>query len=151
MGTRDLLQAPVEQSVERHGAHLVDLVVRGDKGKQVLEVFIDNEQGVTSDLCAEISRDLIDTIDRSGALQSSYRLDVSSPGVDRPLRFSWQFKKHVGRDIEVFMSPDTGSKRLVGKFMACEDGQILLRQGSGKPDVTIPLQQIAEIRVRVPW
>jgi len=151
MSTKELLQTPIQERVELHKAHLVDMVVRGDRGKQVIEVYIDNETGVTSDLCAEVSRSLIDLIDRSGHIPGPYRLDVSSPGIDRPLRHAWQFRKHAGRNVEVTRSRTSGTESLRGVLAGCDDAGITLDPGSGASPQNIPYGQIVEVRVKAPW
>jgi ribosome maturation factor RimP len=97
----DEMRAAIEDCTARLSAHLIELVVRGPRGKTLVEIFIDAEQGVTSDLCSDVSREASILIDRSEWIQGSYRLDVSSPGISRPLRFAWQYKKHVGRTLAV--------------------------------------------------
>ncbi len=151
MATRDLLEPPVQRCVEQHQAHLVDFVVRGTPSKQVFEVYIDNETGVTSDLCAEVSRSLIDVIDRTGAVTGTYRLDVSSPGIDRPLRFPWQFRKHTGRLVEVHRRTVSGEQAVRGTLVSCDDTSLVVQERSATPGMVIPLGEVIDIRVHAPW
>jgi len=86
------------------GAHLIDLIVKGSKAKTFLEIVIDTEVGVTHDLCKTISRSLDGYIETDTFLHSLSGLEVSSPGVDRPLIAMWQYKKHTGRELKVFLN-----------------------------------------------
>jgi len=112
----DEMRAAIEDCTARLSAHLIELVVRGPRGKTLVEIFIDAEQGVTSDLCSDVSREASILIDRSEWIQGSYRLDVSSPGISRPLRFAWQYKKHVGRMLAVKVLAPGGPSNTRGAF-----------------------------------
>lgn len=68
-----------------------------------LEVFIDSDTGVTFDRCQKISRYLEAHLDEEGWLGDSYTLEVSSPGVSRPLQLPRQYPKHIGRKLKVRM------------------------------------------------
>jgi ribosome maturation factor RimP len=151
MATRDILFGPVQQSIERNGAYLIDLIVRGHPGKQVVEVFVDNETGVTTDLCAKISRSITQALDSAGVLLGSYRLDVSSPGIDRALKFPWQFRKHIGRVVDVSVRSDSGMRKEMGKLLSCDEAALVVERGAGRPEIRIPLSEITELRVNTPW
>ncbi len=151
MGLRDQLHIPVSECVERHAAHLVDFNVRNERGKPLIEVFIDNEAGVTSDLCASVSRSVGEVIDQSGRIPGPYRLEVSSPGIDRPLRFRWQFRKHAGRRVEVTLRTDPAATKQAGTLVSCDDSGVVFRQDSGGVTAQIPYDQIVEVRVMTPW
>jgi ribosome maturation factor RimP len=146
MSTRETLLAPVEQAVESHGAHLIDLNVRGDRGRPVIEVYVDNEAGVTSDLCAEISRSVMQSIETGGMILGPFRLDVSSPGIDRPLRFSWQYTKHMGRPVAV-VTRSGGT--IDGTLDASDATAVTVTTKAGSQQVLHG--DIVELRVKAPW
>jgi ribosome maturation factor RimP len=133
----------------RHQAHLVDLVQRGHTAKQVVEVYLDNATGVTVELCTEVSRELLSAIDAEGVIEGGYRLDVSSPGIDRPLRHPWQYSKHVGRQILVRLGTPTGTREVRGELLRTDDLGITLRTSEGEQ--TIPFAGMQEGRVVAPW
>jgi ribosome maturation factor RimP len=97
-----------EQIAEQNNLFLVDFIVRGSEFSRVIEVFIDGEINVSADECALVSRDICKQIDEKELLKS-YRLDVSSPGVDRPLIYLQQFTKHMNRLFEIEFSAKGGS------------------------------------------
>lgn len=90
-----------EQTAEKLGLLLVDVSLKGDNRNRIVEVFIDSRNGVSVDDCAEMSREMASVLDSADLITSKYRLDVSSPGVDRPLKFLDQYYKHVERKFEV--------------------------------------------------
>ena len=133
----------------RHEARLVDLVQRGHGATQVVEVYLDNATGVTVDLCTEVSRELLSAVDAEGIIEGSYRLEVSSPGIDRPLRHPWQYSKHVGRQILVRLSTPQGNRQVRGELVRADERGISLRTGEGEQ--TILFADMQEGRVVAPW
>lgn len=101
----DIDKRKLEQSlakiVEENGYLLIDLAIQNRKGGKVIEVFVDNETGITVDDCAKLSRILNDNIKALGLSEIVNRLDVSSPGIDRELKYLIQFKKHINRYFKV--------------------------------------------------
>lgn len=73
-----------EEIVASLGFLLIDVVLRGDNHLRIIEVYIDSEKGITVDDCSLVSRALNELIEAEDLIGGSYRLDVSSPGVDRP-------------------------------------------------------------------
>jgi ribosome maturation factor RimP len=96
------------QVAEENNLFLVDLIFRGTESSRVIEVFIDGEKNISADECALVSREISKQIDEQDLLKS-YRLDVSSPGVDKPLIYLKQFPKHLNRLFEIEFSAKGGS------------------------------------------
>lgn len=98
------------------GFLLIDVVIRGTERERIIEIYIDSEKNVTADDCAEISSKMIRAIEERELLKSPYRLDVSSPGVERPLIHLKQFPKHINRKFEITYKSDGEKKRIVGRL-----------------------------------
>ncbi len=109
----------IEEIVKAHGFILVDVVLRGDNHLRIFEVYIDGEKGITALDCANVSRDLNEIIELENLVGSNYRLDVSSPGVERPLKFLIQYIKHINRKFEIKYD-DGGEKTLTAKLLRIE-------------------------------
>jgi ribosome maturation factor RimP len=137
--------------VDRAGAHLIDLVVRGERGTRVIEVFIDSEAGITSDACTAVSRSVGEALEASREIDGAYRLVVSSPGIDRPLQFPWQYKKHIGRRMEVRLRPAGGPEQIAGTLVGVDEDGITVRTGKQGEEVRTPFAMIEEARVKTPW
>ncbi len=129
----------------------MDLVLRGEHRGKVLQVFIDSELGVTVDLCSEVSRGVSVAIDGQRLIHGPYTLEVSSPGIDRPLSFPWQYKKHVGRKFRVRCR--TGDQIVVqsGALLAVNDNGIELETGSSGERIAVLFGDIVEAKVVAPW
>lgn len=143
------LLALAEDIAQRHNAHVVDLVQRGTPSRQVVEVYLDNETGVTVDLCSGVSRDLIAAVDAGRIVEAGYRLEVSSPGIDRPLRFPWQYQKHAGRQLRVRLRTTEGPREVRGELLRVEPEGIVLRTRDG--DTVVVFADMVETRVLAPW
>jgi ribosome maturation factor RimP len=110
----------VQQVVDSYDLLLIDFVVRGTESSRVIEVFIDGEKNISADECASVSRDISKKIDKLNLLRS-YRLDVSSPGVERPLINLRQFPKHINRIFEVEFKNPGSTSIIKGKLISVED------------------------------
>ena len=89
--------------VEKNNAYLVDIAVRGERSSKVVEVYVDSDKGISLDECSAISRELSAALDEKDLIQGRYRLDVSSPGLDHPLKLHRQYVKNVGRNCKVYV------------------------------------------------
>ncbi len=95
------------------------------KPGQKLYVFADSDSGMTFEKCQKLSRYLEEHLDANGWLGDKYLLEVSSPGVTRPLQFARQYLRNVGRTLEVSLKDKT---KQVGILSAADETQIVLRQ-----------------------
>ncbi len=145
------LRDAINSAVERKGAHCIDLVVRGDRAKQVIEVFIDAESGITTDLCADVSREISTAIDQANILPGPYRLDVSSPGIDRPLRFPWQYRKHQGRRVNVRYREAEQERSVDGTLASVQEDAIVVQVKNVAEPVLVKFDTIVEARIPAPW
>ena len=89
------------------GGYVVDVNIRGERGSSIVEVFVDTDQGITADQCAQVNRYVSSELDRLNLISGRYRIEVSSPGLDRPLKLGRQFKKNVGRQLKIISLGDT--------------------------------------------
>lgn len=145
------LRDAINSAVERKGAHCIDLVVRGDRAKQVIEVFIDAESGITTDLCADVSREISTAIDQANILPGQYRLEVSSPGIDRPLRFPWQYRKHQGRRVHVRYREAEQERSVDGTLASVQEDAIVVQVKNVAEPVLVKFDTIVEARIPAPW
>jgi ribosome maturation factor RimP len=118
---KDHIQKIVVPVLDDLGFELVDIELRGHRKDLVLTIFIDKEGGVNLDDCAEASHEVGTLLDVEDAIPGSYRLEVSSPGLDRPLKKAGDYKRFAGKLIK--LNPDqvrsgpvrTGAQNLSGK------------------------------------
>ena len=148
---KELLHEIVQEGASLHGAHLIDLVVRGDRRRRVIEVFVDAEKSVTLDQCSAISRTISAAIDGRTLLEGDYRLEVSSPGIDRPLIHPWQYPKHVGRTLRVTLRREGESVVREGILTAVGDTGIEIERPGTQAREVLSFIEIETALVRAPW
>ena len=106
---------------------LFDIEFRGQGRKGILRVFIDKHEGITIDDCAEISRDLGTLLDIHDIIPGSYTLEVSSPGLTRPLRKPADFVRFKGRKVKIKTSSDIEKKKVfVGNILDFKDDLVTI-------------------------
>ncbi len=148
------LIAVVEPILDQAGAELVDLEVAGSHGRPVVRAYVDTEEGITLDECARLSRLLEAELERSGAVPEHYVLEVSSPGIDRPLTRRVHYERFVGHEVDVRLyAKREGRKKYVGTLEKVEDGErgfrIVVRDGQER--WTFAQDEIARARLHVRW
>lgn len=130
---------------------LVD-VVTSPSGK--IEVYLDSDKGISFEQCRKVSRHIESIIDETLEFGEKYTLQVSSPGLDRPLKFFRQYKKNVGRKVVI----KTADKKLKGVMKEVTEEFLILeqsvaeRKGSKKKKIVenrIEMKDILETKIAV--
>ncbi len=98
------LRQLIEEYFSESDYKIIEYVFRGEKGTKVLEIFVDNKNGINIDEITKINKDLSSLIDEKLVLNDVSNLVVSSPGAERQLKFLWQLHKHTGRILEIEMN-----------------------------------------------
>ncbi len=131
---------------------LVDVEVRGHKGTRVIEIFVDSEGDLNHDDLATISEEVGFLLDMDDEIDGAYRLEVSSPGVKRPLKFPPQFQKNVGRDIRVKYDTKDGrtTETIVGTLTNADDEAIEVEAAPDRSS-RIPYSAIERAKIELPW
>ncbi|HXG38046.1 MAG TPA: ribosome maturation factor RimP [Bacteroidota bacterium] len=140
----------VEPVLGRHDAFLVDLQVRNDRGGKMVQLFIDTDRGITIEQCAEISRDLSRVFDDEQLFDGNYQLEVSSPGIDRPLRLLRQYHKNIGRRFRVKFTGDPEPNFMTATLVAVVDDLLTFQPEKGEA-ITLPFDRILESKEELPW
>lgn len=124
---RDLAQA----ILTNESLFIVDVIYSAKKGpSRKMMVIVDGDNGVTIDDCTHISRELSKVLDDTNLIEDDqYVLEVTTPGLDQPLKLKRQFKKNVGRSLKVHLK----DKSIIqGKLMAADHDKITLDQETGE-------------------
>lgn len=116
-----------ESSLPDQSQFIVDVTLSSRKGPKKLLVIVDGDDGVNIDDCATISRRLSEALDLAGWIGDSYLLEVSTPGVDHPLKFRRQYQKHRGRKLKVVLADRT----VEGVLAEIADDHIVISGATG--------------------
>jgi ribosome maturation factor RimP len=148
------LEEVIRQAVDRAGFELFDLRRGGTGRRPLLDVRIDrrDELRVTVDDCAQVSRALEPVLEQSGLVGENYVLEVSSPGVERPLRTAADWRRFSGRAAKV-LSPALGG-RVEVEVVGVDDTEgsevALVRDARGN-EHRIPLADVKDARLVFRW
>ena len=150
MPTVSQIEEMVRPVVESKGAYVVGVVIRNEGRDKILEVFADTDEGITTSLCAEISHELSHSLDLDGLFHNKYYLIVSSPGIDRPLKYVRQYSKNIGRNVRVKYRNNQGIDTLEGELVEANEQSIALRVEDNVVR-RIEFPAIVETRVNAAW
>jgi ribosome maturation factor RimP len=117
-GLNERLIALVEPLLGNLGYELVELEFGGGRGSGTLRVFIDRAEGVRIEDCERVSREISALLDVHDPIPTTYRLEVSTPGLDRVLRTPAHFARFAGSRIELeLLAPRDGRRRYTGRLV----------------------------------
>jgi len=111
-----------------------------------LRVFVDKSGGVTIDQCASISRRISDRLDTTDIIAHRYVLEVSSPGLDRPLRNREDFERKIGEEVKINLKQEiNGTLQIEGRILRLAGDEVIL---SGRDSqINIALEKIIEAKI----
>ena len=149
MDLRQKLEEIALPLCEKMGIYLVEIRIKGTAHNPVYQVFADTEKGITLAECEKLSRAIKDELDMDLSLPERYRLDVSSPGLDRPLVHDFEFKKNIGQLLHVLVVSEEEERQLEGKLTGFDKEEIEI-QTKDKTE-RIRRSQIKQARVQLRW
>jgi ribosome maturation factor RimP len=138
-------EALVKPVVEGAGLELVDVSWAGQAGRRILRITVDREGGVDLDTIAEVSERVSRRLDLEGYEAGPYHLEVSTPGLERPLRRPEDFRRAVGERVRV-RTPDGVVE---GELREAEQDRIRVAAAEGERELRLP--DVAAARTVVDW
>jgi len=139
----ELTEAWIQQVIdsEIEDVELVTLEEAGSRRQRIVRLYIDRSDGVTHDLCARVSGAVGRALDKADAFEGAYTLEVSSPGIERPLRKRSHFEAQLGKKVYVKTRvPIEGSKIWQGVLLEVGPDEIVVQE-AGR-EARIPLGEI---------
>jgi ribosome maturation factor RimP len=138
-------EALVRPVIEGAGFELVDVTFGRESGRRILRVTVDGDGGVDLDTLSELSEKVSRRLDLDGFGPGPYALELSTPGIERPLRRPQDFRRAVGQRVRV----KTDEGVLEGELRAAEEDAIRIAAVEGEHRV--PLGEVASARTVVDW
>lgn len=140
MVKREEIEARTEELVmpliTKHQFELVDVEFVKEGSNRYLRLYIDKEGGITVNDCEAISRPFSDLLDVEDYIEESYILEVSSPGLGRPLKKDKDFKRHLGDEVEIrLFRPVDHRKEWEGILTAYDDHTVTIETEEGEEKV----------------
>jgi len=141
---------PIAQA---QGCELYDLEYVKEGGDRILRLFIDKEEGIDIDDCERVSRAVEQVLDEQDLVPGEYRLQVSSPGVERKIKTPAHYARFKGHKMEIRLfaphEPVSGRKKFTGKLTAFDGNQATITTPEDDQSYTFDLRDISSCRLIV--
>ncbi len=135
--------------LERNQVELVDVVYKSEGGRWILRFYVDKPGGVKLDECAEISRQIEDMIEIEELIPHPYRLEVSSPGLDRVLNKESDFQRYSGKAAKIQLrQAREGRKNFKGRIVGCRENVVELLDTEGN-QFCFPIDEIKKANLEI--
>ena len=146
---REQIRQIAQPALDRYNAELVDVILTKAAHRPTLRILVDKEGGITLDECSDINRELSDILDKTGIMKTSYVLEVSSPGLDRPLRTRRDFEKVAGEELNVHIKKPVEGKNFFQAMLDSVDEEfIILKKKDGRM-LKIPYENIHKASLQI--
>ena len=144
------VQELAEQAASGHGVEVLELKLRGQGRGRVLSVMLDADDPVEADVVERVSKDLSRALDQADPLAGSYILEVTTPGLGRPLRSARDFRRQRGHEVSIVRGGDgDGTDTVQGVVVAADDEAVTLDVDGSQ--VRVPLSDVVRGKVVLPW
>jgi ribosome maturation factor RimP len=143
-----------------HGVEVLELTLRGQGRGRVLSVVLDGDEPVEADVVEQVSKDLSRALDQADPVPGSYTLEVSTPGLSRPLQTARDFRRQRGHEVSIVRGagpdardagdgPEQGRGPLRGVVVDADDEAVVLDVDGDQ--VQVPLSEVVRGKVVLPW
>ena len=145
----EVLEGIVRPILDSLGLELVEVAYSGNNRGGVVRIFIEKAGGITLEDCERAHRNLGYALDVADPIPHGYTLEVSSPGLDRPLRVEKDFLRHRGERVRVHVSsPVAGRRDWDGEIEGVDQGKISLKISEGQI-VQFPLSEVVRAKLLI--
>jgi ribosome maturation factor RimP len=145
-----VLTALIEPVVVGLGLELWGIEYHSSGGRRsILRIYIEAEGGVTLESCQKVSRQVSGILDVEDPIQGEYTLEVSSPGMDRPLFKVAHYLQYVGYKVKIRLRvPFEGQRNLTGRIAAVEDGEeVVIQVDEPEQEYVLPIESIDKAHI----
>ena len=129
------------------GVDLYDIETVSENERKIFRIYITSKDGISLDKCSEVTKILSPILDLEPPVSGEYTLEVSSPGIERPLRKNEHYIGSIGEMVKVKL---INTDKIIGKLKSLEDGKITLVEDDGEV-VSISLDDIDKARTYYKW
>ena len=126
-----MIQDEIEQllrpTIESMGYELWGCEYLAQGKHSLLRVYIDKEDGIGIEDCEQVSRQVSAILDVEDPIPGNYSLEVSSPGIPRPMFRNWQYQRYIGQEAHIkLFKPVAGTRKFIGTIVSANDGTLVL-------------------------
>jgi ribosome maturation factor RimP len=149
-GTVERVRSVAERVTADRGFELVDVELKQARGDKLVRIFVDRTGGIGLQDLQSVSEEVSAILDAEDPIEGHYTLEVSSPGLDRPLRGEADYRRFVGRLAKLSSyEPVEGRRHWTGRIVACDDGIVTLELEGEKASARVPLAKLSHGRLEV--
>lgn len=134
---RSDIEKLVDPILNGEGYDLVEIKLSRFKKKFRLQIFVDSNNGVLLDECARLSGLISTALEMTDFMRDGYLLEVSSPGLDRPLHSDRDFLRKVGMKVKVAVNDNGKDRTVQGTVIGIDDGKLILSSKSGRVEIAL--------------
>jgi ribosome maturation factor RimP len=145
----EAIEKLIEPILDGHSVDLVELQLLGRGSRTLLRVYIEEKGGVSLGKCEKVSRAISEMLDRKDSFASHYVLEVSSPGLDRPLKTVKDFQRKIGECIEMTMTRNQSEEKIVGIIDSVHDQAVSIRVGKEMVRCELESIKLAKLVIKV--
>lgn len=146
----DAVRELVEPLAAEEGLELVELACRPQGGAFVIRLLVDTPGGVTLQQCARLNQRVGDALEGGDVIEERYTVEVSSPGLDRPLASRRDFERALGEDVQLSWTREDGRMtERTGQILAVQADAVVLKTAEG--NLTIPLASVQRACKALRW
>ena len=145
----DRIYKLIEPVCASEGIYLYSASLHGTGKNRTIKVIVDTESGVTLNQCQQLSQKISDVFYRKEVFQGEYRLEVSSPGINKPLERPFEYKRSIGRMLNVQYHEGGNVKSVSGELISFDGDSITL--DIEKNMIVIPLSNIEKAKIQLKW
>ena len=122
---KNIIKNIAKEIAEETGVLLINTITKGNKKKPNFEIYIDSKNGVSAGNCADFSRELKSRLESTEIANLDYRLVVSSPGIDEPIKFFEQYEKHINREFKLSYNDGENVKSIEAVLIGISDEDLI--------------------------
>jgi ribosome maturation factor RimP len=149
-GTVERVRSAAQRVTADRGFELVDVEMKRAPGSQLVRLFVDKPGGIGLDDLQSVSEEVSAILDAEDPIDGHYTLEVSSPGLDRPLKTEDDYRRFQGRLARVSSyEPVDGRRQWTGRIVGCEGGIVALELEKGQGVARVPFAKVSHGRLEV--
>ncbi len=142
------VKALADNYLKDHGIELVGIIYRRESPGMVLRLLVDTAQGITIEECEDLNKFLSEILDKEDVIEDRFVLEVSSPGLDRPLKTDRDFERVIGNELMITtFEPIEGRRTIEGKLASSGKDNIVI--DALDKSITVPRNKIAKATLKI--
>ena len=139
----------IEPICIEQGIFFNNISIDGKGNKKTIKVIVDTEMGITLHECTLLSKEINDLFYRKDVFQDNYRVEVSSPGIDKPLQSPFEYRRSIGKQLNITYNDDGLDKEVSGELTEYDGENIFLKLK--KQIIKISIKQIKYAKIKLQW